>query len=31
MNEYEAVKAHPERYKRYASFRDAMNEVFEDA
>lgn len=31
MNEYEAVKAHPEHYKRYSSFRDAMNEVLNDA
>ena len=31
MNEYYAIKAHPEEYKRYASFRDAMNEVLEDA
>ena len=31
MNEYKAVKTHPERYKRYSSFRDALNEVLEDA
>ena len=24
-------KAHPEKYKRYASFKDAMNEVLTDA
>ena len=26
-----ALKAHPEKYKRYASFQDAMNEVLSDA
>lgn len=31
MNEYYEMKAHPERYKRYSSFREAMNEVLEDA
>ena len=25
------MKAHPEKYKRYASFKDAMNEVLTDA
>ena len=25
------TKAHPEKYKRYASFKDAMNEVLTDA
>lgn len=30
MNEYFEMKAHPEKYKRYSSFRDAMNEVLED-
>ena len=30
MNEYFAIKQHPERYKRYSSFKDAMNEVFYD-
>lgn len=27
MNEYYTMKAHPEQYKHYSSFRDAMNEV----
>ena len=31
MNEYYTIKSHPERYKRYASFKDAMNEVLADA
>ncbi len=30
MNEYYAIKAHPEKYQRYASFREAMNEVLVD-
>ena len=31
LNEYVEMKAHPEKYKRYASFQDAMNEVLSDA
>lgn len=31
MNEYYEMKEHPEKYKRYSSFRDAMSEVFGDA
>lgn len=31
MNEYYTMKAHPENYKRYSSFKDAMNEVLTDA
>ena len=31
MNEYYEMKAHPEKYKRYSSFREAMDEVLEDA
>ena len=31
MNEYYEFKKHPENYKRYATFRDAMNEVLSDA
>lgn len=31
MNEYYEMKAHPERYKRYSSFREAMDEVLGDA
>ncbi len=31
MNEYYEMKAHPEKYKRYASFQEAMNEVLSDA
>ena len=30
MNEYYTIKAHPEKYKRYTSFKDALNEVLED-
>lgn len=31
LNEYYEMKSHPEKYKRYSSFRDAMNEVLGDA
>ena len=31
MNEFSDMKAHPEQYKRYPTFRDAMNEVLPDA
>ena len=31
MNEYYVMKAHPEKYKKYSSFRDAINEVLADA
>ncbi len=31
MNEYYEMKAHPENYKKYSSFREAMNEVLTDA
>lgn len=31
LNEYVEMKARPEKYKRYASFQDAMNEVLSDA
>jgi DNA-damage-inducible protein J len=30
LNEYAMFKQHPEKYKRYASFKDAMNEVLAD-
>ena len=30
MNEYFAIKQHPEKYKRYTSFKDAMSEVLAD-
>lgn len=30
MNEYYMMKQHPENYKRYASFKEAMNEVLAD-
>lgn len=30
MNEYYAIKAHPEKYKRYSSFKEAMSEVLGD-
>ncbi len=31
MNEYYEMKAHPEKYRKYSSFRDAMSEVLADA
>ena len=31
MNEFYTMKTHPEQYKRYSSFREAMNEVLDDA
>ncbi len=31
MDEYFEMQRHPEKYKRYASFKDAMREVLEDA
>ncbi len=31
LQEYEAMKNHPERYKRYDSFRALMDEVLADA
>ena len=31
MNEYYEMKAHPEQYKRYSSFKDAMDEVLTNA
>ncbi len=31
LKEYENMKAHPEQYKRYSSFKDAMHEVLADA
>ena len=31
MNEYHMAKVHPERYPRYSSFKDAMNEVLDEA
>ena len=31
LNEYHEMKAHPEKYERYASFKDAMDEVLTDA
>ena len=30
LNEYQEMKSHPERYKRYSSFREAMDEVLND-
>ena len=29
MNEYYEMKLYPDRYKRYSSFRDALNDVFD--
>ena len=31
MNEYYAMKEHPEDYKTYSSFKELMNEVIADA
>ncbi len=31
LNEYYEMKKHPETYKRYSSFRDAVKEVLDDA
>ncbi len=31
MNEFREMQANPEQYKRYPSFRAAMNEVLSDA
>ena len=31
MDEYYEMKAHPEKFKRYASFREVIDEVSEDA
>lgn len=31
LNEYYAMKAHPENYKRYHSFKEAMNDTLKDA
>ncbi len=31
MNEYYAMKEHPENYKRYSSFGELLNEVADDA
>ena len=30
LNEYTMFKQHPEKYRRYASFKEAMNEVLAD-
>ena len=31
MNEYYVLKEHPEKYKRYPSFKEAMRDVLDDA
>lgn len=31
LKEFDRMLAHPEEYKRYKSFREAMDEVLEDA
>lgn len=31
MDEFSEMKAHPEKYKRYSSFKDAIDEVLADA
>lgn len=31
MDEYYEMKAHPEKYKRYSSFRETIDEVLADA
>ena len=30
LNEYYEMKKHPENYRRYASFQDALNEVLDE-
>lgn len=30
LNEYSEMKAHPEQYRRYSTFREAMDEVLAD-
>lgn len=31
LNEYYEMKAHPEKYKKYSSFRDAMEDALNEA
>ena len=31
LNEYYEMKEHPEKYKRYSSFKEAMSEVLDNA
>ena len=31
LNEFYEMKEHPEKYKRYSSFKEAMNEVLNNA
>lgn len=31
MDEFYEIKKHPQNYKKYSSFRDAMNDVLQDA
>ena len=31
MNEYDEMQKYPEKYKRYSTFKEAMNEVLENA
>ena len=31
MNEYDEMQNHPEKYKRYSTFKEAMNEVLYNA
>jgi DNA-damage-inducible protein J len=31
MDEFYEIKKHPQNYKKYSSFRDAMNDVWQDA
>lgn len=31
MDEFYEIKNHPQNYKNYSSFRDAMNDVLQDA
>jgi DNA-damage-inducible protein J len=31
MDEFYEIKNHPQNYKKYSSFRDAMNDVLQDA
>lgn len=31
LNEYYEMKAHPEKYKKYSSFKDALKDTFNEA
>lgn len=31
MDEFYEIKNHPQNYKKYSSFKDAMNDILQDA